>query len=1218
MIGLETLLTGAIGAAMGVLAKAGFEDEAVSLKDRLTQRTEKARQEAFTRAFDEAAKVVGEEDLTPLINHVPFRQAVVTGIVDPMQGFDLTAVGEEWAGRLDSHAVGLRRFFSALENALLADETWGPILKRFQDLRFRRDVLKVLEEKRLDAPMRQIVIQVIYVEETAPDPGPRGETLRTAYLDRLFEITSNLSLAGIDPKAAGDMEARLNLGAVYIGLETLSSEAHGHLRKGEPIQEREIPRLSVVEQLNSESRLVLLGDPGSGKSTLVNFVAMCLSGEILGEEDVNLALLRAPLPDEEEEDHEAGQPWDHGRVLPVRVILRDFAARGLPESARDASAEDLWNFIVSELGPGTIGDYGPHLRRELMEKGGILLLDGLDEVPEGERRRVRIKQAVEDFSSVFKKTRILITSRTYAYRNQGWRLPKFAETELAPFKPAQISRFVTRWYAHVAELRGMNSEDALGRAKLLNRAVLGSERIRTLAERPLLLTLMASLHAWRGGSLPEKREELYADTVDLLLDWWEGSKVVRDEEGEAKVQHPSLVEWLEVDRDKVRGLLNELAFEAHKRQPELMGTADIPESRLVSGLMNMSRNPEVKPVRLVEYLSRRAGLLLPRGQGVYAFPHRTLQEYLAGCYLTDHDYPDRVADLATREPDRWREAALLAGAKAARGTTSAIWTLIEELCHLHPDFEGATAGQRGLWGAHLAGQLLVESVDLNSVSQRDRPKVLRVRDWLLHILKTGDLPALERATAGNTLAKLGDPRFRADAWFLPDEPLLGFVEIPKGPFRMGSKKDDKDASDDEAPRHEVDPGPYHMLRYPVTVEQFQAFVKAGGYKEARYWREAEAEGFWKSGQVKGRFDAEYRKHPRDFGEPFNLPNHPVVGVTWYEALAYTRWLTDEMREWKDLPELLSGRLNAEQWIVRLPTEAEWEKAARGEDARIFPWGDDPDPDRANYDDTGIGATSAVGCFPKGESPYGMLDMSGNVWEWTMSLWGKDFKEPDFRYPYAAGDGREDVKAGKDILRVVRGGAFSYDRWVVRAASRFRGSPHYGTTSSGFVWWLLPGPPLKTDCSGLPELWVRGGNRKSKRGHTYFYVPFASDHGDGVPVFSRISLIKSEWTWLGARHRQPTASLRFGSRPPYPSRKAAYRLHFPGRASLPASFRACQSHLRDAFDPRKDALCHLRSGGGTSGNRTSPEPEAGQTVGGRKAACGHRKGSFDQPLPPVDG
>ena len=171
-------------------------------------------------------------------------------------------------------------------------------------------------------------------------------------------------------------------------------------------------------------------------------------------------------------------------------------------------------------------------------------------------------------------------------------------------------------------------------------------------------------------------------------------------------------------------------------------------------------------------------------------------------------------------------------------------------------------------------------------------------------------------------------------------------------------------------------------------------------------------------------------------------------MSWYEALAFTRWLTEYLQQ--------EGVL-AEGWRVTFPSEAEWEKAARGADARIYPWGDELDPNRANYDDTGIGTTSAVGCFPSGASPYSVEEMSGNVWEWTRSLWGKDWIKSEFTYPYRPHDGRENIQASDDYLRVLRGGSFNFSDNYVRAALRYGFVPYFRIDRIGFRVVLLPHP-----------------------------------------------------------------------------------------------------------------------------------------------------------------
>jgi formylglycine-generating enzyme required for sulfatase activity len=852
--------------------------------------------------------------------------------------------------------------------------------------------------------------QQIYNYTVAPEDRGDPAALRQAYLHRVLEQTQTLQLTGVDPKAAQDATARsgLALAAVYTALMTQQSEQELG-RRGQPMPDREMRRLSAVELLNREPKLAMLGDPGSGKSTFVNFVALCMAGEVLQRSDANLALLTTPLSQgERSQRDEKPQPqvWKHGTLLPVRVVLRDFAASGLPAVGQRATGDHLWRFIVAQLGEN-LTDFGPHLKRTLREQGGLVLLDGLDEVPEAEDRRVQVKDAVTRFAGDFPRCRFLVTSRTYAYQRQDWKLPSFAEGVLAPFQWGQIERFVDNWYAHWAQVRNQNPVDAQGRATLLKGTIQHSERLRELAERPLLLTLMASLHAWRGGSLPEKREELYADAVDLLLDQWESPKVVRDAQGKPLVQQPSLAEWLRVDRTAVRGLLEELAFEAQRDQPDLVGTADIAQQRLVEGLLNLSSNPDVKLKRVIEFVTDRAGLLAARGTGVYSFPHRTFQEYLAACHLTGASFPDEIAELALADGGRWREAALLAGAKAARGTVATAWTLADALCYEAPPQQPA---QGQSLSALLAAQTLLENGVLSKVSEHNRPKAERVRQWLLAIVGQGLLSPVDRAAAGDALCIMGDDRPGVGA--RNGVPDIAWCPMSAGRFIMGSTDDKEAVISKETPQHRPNLPAFEISKYPITNAQFDAFVQDGGYSD-KQWRSC-----WTKAGLKWKGDT---TGPEKYGRAFDLPNHPAVGVSWYEAVAFCNWLA-----------LKLGR------PIRLPSEAQWERAARHTDGRRYPWGDDKiTPDHANYDETGIGTTTAVGIFPKGASQCGALDMSGNVWEWCQTKWRGNYESPP----------DEDLEGSS--RRMLRGGSFDLDARAVRCAVSAWLNPYHRDGSYGF-------------------------------------------------------------------------------------------------------------------------------------------------------------------------
>lgn len=265
---------------------------------------------------------------------------------------------------------------------------------------------------------------------------------------------------------------------------------------------------------------------------------------------------------------------------------------------------------------------------------------------------------------------------------------------------------------------------------------------------------------------------------------------------------------------------------------------------------------------------------------------------------------------------------------------------------------------------------------------------------------------------------------------------IAWQRVPKGPFTMGSD----DHYDDEKPRHEVEISyDYLISRYPITQAQYRVFVEAGGYTEQSrpYWTAAG----WQEKEEKGWTG------PRQYGHPYEIANHPVVGVSWYEAVAFCRWLTG----WQQARGLdltgdalanLSG-LDNNPWVIRLPTEAEWEKAARGTDGRIYPWGnEDPDSNWLNYKGE-VGHTTAVGLYPRGVSPCGCMDMVGNVWEWCATRYGKS-------YPYDTSENEWSTDyLENQSNRSRRGGAWLNVEDHCRAAYRFNDHPLCRDLNQGF-------------------------------------------------------------------------------------------------------------------------------------------------------------------------
>ena len=273
---------------------------------------------------------------------------------------------------------------------------------------------------------------------------------------------------------------------------------------------------------------------------------------------------------------------------------------------------------------------------------------------------------------------------------------------------------------------------------------------------------------------------------------------------------------------------------------------------------------------------------------------------------------------------------------------------------------------------------------------------------------TGTSDSESQVSASNDL--LNSEKFRSDAWYLPDDDLFGFVEIAEGPFIMGSDPTvdplafDNERLTEATPKGTVNLSTYFISRYEVTSAQFLAFVKATGFQ--------------------------FRTQTLQ-----TVSDHPAVNVSWPDALAYCRWLDDNLRTSNQTPQRLK-EVHNRGWRIGLPSEAEWEKAARGTDGRIYPWGDTPRRDRANYQFTHALPVGSLDCP---ECPFGLSDMSGNVWEWTRTPYHQNLQDSL----------TAQVNLETPALWVMRGGHYGDPPQYVRTAIRGGADPGARRAFIGF-------------------------------------------------------------------------------------------------------------------------------------------------------------------------
>ena len=747
--------------------------------------------------------------------------------------------------------------------------------------------------------------------------------------------------------------------------------------------------MELPDVLRRSRHAVHIGDPGSGKTTFLRFAALMLARSLL-RKSPDLAARELGI-------EEAGVPFPIlVRLTKLAEFLSDHPDGSYP---RDASEHFLRYLDFYQRGR-SFDLPGDDLRQRVAAGGCFLLLDGLDEVPGV--LRPRVAAIVDELVASGRGNRHLVTCRTRAYKELT-RLGTVPGYPLAPFDSDQVAAFVKGWSQALYSVRGQTGEGGAGsrrvaqeEAERYEKQLLGAIRahgdVGRLTESPLMLTMLAVVH-WNQTKLPERRNELYEEAVKYLL--------------ESREEHSRFPAALRREALQALALAMFLDEEGVQRSLGLSEAAGA-----VAPVLEVDAE---EARRFLDKESVHSGLLVSRTDGEVEFWHLTFQEYLAALELRTDGYWDVLSTAERLYDDRWSEVVLLlAGCLRRLDGVRAGKKLVERILATGTDLPSKARA------VGLIGRVLVDILPYGG----DPAKNTGYEDALhatLPIFEPDGEWAGERVEesvrieVGEALGAAGDPRLA--------QPEKNRVEIPGGTFRMGAQRKDskatgydKEAFDDESPVRRVTVSPFLLGRYPVTVQEYRAFVEVGekGYLDPSCW---DPEGWaWRSKQgyvAPGVWETQ-REHR----------NRPVIWVSWYEADAYCRWAGG-----------------------RLPTEAEWEYAARGEEGRRYPWGPEkPDDQRASFG-WRFGRPSPVGIYPLGATPEGLRDLAGNVWEWCADRY-RDYPSKDARAPTGP-------KSGSS--RVLRGGAFNGYPWYLRAACRYHGRPERRFDGYGFrVVWSLSG------------------------------------------------------------------------------------------------------------------------------------------------------------------
>lgn len=902
-------------------------------------------------------------------------------------------------------------------------------------------------------------------------PPHQQDELEQTYLAELDKRCEFLRLDLI-VKPILDRGLRLSLSEIYqdqhIRLWTEDKAKKGTDSLQERHEAEPLPLMQALAELTT-NHLVIRGGVGAGKTSFVNYLTHCLiqshQGHIIHA--LPTQLIRRPV---------------------VRLLLRKVGL-GLHESSPINPASVIWQAIHQELselvhrGTDAVNkDLKPEIEAFIsayskrLKQDGIVLLDGLDEVSENQGKRAQLRHAIEAFVQDAPKALVIVTGRPYAYERQEQKLAYFQQADLSPMTEAQIRAFVAHWYQVARQPNGWTEAQAEKRAQQLSDEILSRPYLPEMASNAMLLTLFVGLD-YADIRLPSSRAKLYEEAVELLLQRWHQSLNDYRANLETAEQEGLLV--LERSRDELLKALKTLAYKTYLDLTPALGekTETVAldfDHAVIIGHLYKPFGQSCDHDHLLYFLQYRSAILIAGHQEESCqFAHKSFHEYLAASHLMSlPNWEEKIEALLRHNQDWWHEVFLLLVKKYADQQEGKAIQFLQHLLRHYSSQTTSPAEKRLVLLVTTSALELKLADKLNEdISYRKLYECLQTS--LVNIMQASDFELRERAEAGRLLGELGDPRQgitiqrhngapiyhkrQGKRHTLPD---IDWVKIPAGSFLMGTEGDE--AYEAEKPAHTVNLPEFYISRSPITNAQYRCFLEAGLYEDLSFWREKLplAASQWLSGvapdeallkTIAEKHRETYRtwltndterRQPRFWTDkPWNLDNHPVVGVSWFEALAYSLWLNE-------LGAAVKPKGLTQPSQIRLPSEEEWEYAARGSSAWRYAWGMEADKQLGNYANTGLGHSSAVGLFPPSLA-FGLYDMSGNVWEWTTSRWGKDLSSTDFNYAQWQEQQAQRNQLDPMEFRIARGGSWGDYAGGLRCALRYRILPLIRFDGLGF-------------------------------------------------------------------------------------------------------------------------------------------------------------------------